>query len=114
MLATHLTFTIADSVPRFNVDPLCRGIAQQGGLDLEPSETLRQSIESCVTGEMAVRRKLVEEWSSFVASDKENCAEESAAGGLPSYTELFTCLEMARETRQLSEQELGSGGHENF
>ena len=114
VLATHLAFTIGDSVPRLNVDPLCRGIAQQGGLDLEPSETLRQSIESCVTGEMAVRRKLVQEWSSFVASDKENCAEESTAGGLPSYTELLTCLEMARETRQLSEQGSGSGGLENF
>ena len=110
VLATHLTFTIAESVPRFNVDPLCRGIAQQGGLDLEPSETLRQSIESCVTGEMAVRRKLVDEWSSFEASDKENCAEEPTSGGLPSYTELLTCLEMARETRQLSEQNQALAG----
>ena len=56
----------------------------------------------------------MQEWSSFVASDKENCAEESTAGGLPSYTELLTCLEMARETRQLSEQGSGSGGLENF
>jgi hypothetical protein len=104
-LATHLAFTVADAVPRFDVDPICRGIAEQGGLDLEPSDTVRRSIESCVTSEMAVRKKLVEEWSSFVPSDKAHCAEESTAGGLPSYTDLLTCLEMARDTRQLGEQE---------
>jgi hypothetical protein len=35
-LVTQLAATIADRVPRFNLEPICRGIAQQGGLDLEP------------------------------------------------------------------------------
>jgi hypothetical protein len=104
-LATQLTFTVADNVPHFNVEPLCRGIAQQGGLDLEPNKTVWQSIKSCVTGETASRKRLVREWSTFMAADKADCIGESSAGGVPSYTDLLTCLQMARDTEKLSRQE---------
>lgn len=102
-LATHLTVAVADDVPNFDVEPLCRGIAQQGGLDLEPNKTAQQSIESCVRDEMDVRKKLVQEWPTFMAADKANCAGEAGAGGVPSYTELLTCLEMARDAQKLHE-----------
>ncbi|HEY2528821.1 MAG TPA: hypothetical protein VGJ20_12880 [Xanthobacteraceae bacterium] len=102
-LATHLTVTVADNVPSFNVEPLCRGIAEQGGLDLEPNETVPQSINSCVASEMDIRNKLIQEWSTFMADDKAECASESSAGGIPSYTELLTCLEMARDAEKPDE-----------
>jgi hypothetical protein len=98
-LATHLAVTVADNVPQFNVEPLCRGIAQQGGLDLEPNKSVQQDIKSCVTSEMAIRKKLVKEWPTFMATDRAMCTSESSAGGVPSYTELLTCLQMARDAK---------------
>ena len=90
----------ADGVPDLNVDPVCRGIAQQasgpgerGGPDLAFSQ--------CVKSEQAARQKLIGEWSTFVPSDKTSCigSEQSA---LPSYSGLATCLEMARDVRKLN------------
>jgi len=59
-LVTQLTVLVADDVPRFNLEPVCRGIAQQGGLDLEPNQSVRQDLESCIKSEMAVRDQLVD------------------------------------------------------
>jgi hypothetical protein len=89
----------ADDVPNLNVDPVCRGIAQQsagpgekGGPDLAFSQ--------CVQSEQAMRQKLVGEWSTFLPAEKANCVG-SEKGGLASYTDLVTCLEMARDARKL-------------
>jgi hypothetical protein len=102
-LATQLAVAVADDVPNFNVEPICRGIAEQGGLDLEPNDTVPQSINSCVASEMDIRKKLIREWPTFMADDKAECTSESSAGGIPSYTELLTCLEMARDAGKFGE-----------
>ena len=43
-------------------------------------------------------------WKSFDASDRTHCTSELTMGGESSYTELFTCLEMARDVRKLHEE----------
>jgi len=101
-LVTQLTFTVADAVPRFNLDPVCRAIAQQGGLDLEPNRSARQDFKSCIKSEMAVRGKLAKQWSTFKPSDRANCIGESTAGGMASYTDLLTCLQMASDASKLN------------
>jgi hypothetical protein len=90
----------ADDVPDLNVDPVCRGIAQQaadpgerGGPDL--------AFARCVKSEQAMRQKLTDEWSTFMPADKATCIG-SEKGGLASYTDLATCLEMARDARKLN------------
>lgn len=100
-IVTQLTVTIADDVPRFNLDPVCHGIAQQGGLNLEPSGSVRQDFQSCIKSEMVIRDQLVDQWSTFKASDMANCVGESTAGGMPSYTDLLTCLQMASDANKL-------------
>jgi len=91
----------ADDIPELNVEPTCHGIAQQsaapserGGPDLGYSQ--------CVQSEQAMRQQLVGEWSTFTAADKTNCVAEAKSAGLPSYTDLVTCLEIARDARQLN------------
>jgi hypothetical protein len=101
-LLAPLTLAIADDVPHFNLEPVCRGIAQQGGLALEPNQTARQDFKGCIKSETAVRAKLVKRWSTFKAADKANCIGESSAGGLPSYTDLLTCLQMASDASKLN------------
>ncbi len=102
-LATQLTVTVADTVPQFNLDPICRGIAQQGGLALEPNQSAPQDFKSCIKSEMAIRSQLVKQWSSFKPADKANCIGEASAGGLPSYTGLLSCLQMAKAAGQLGQ-----------
>jgi hypothetical protein len=91
----------SDDVPQLNVDPVCHGIAKQaagpgekGGPDLAFSQ--------CVKNEQAMRQKLTGEWSTFIPSEKANCVGGETSASLPSYTDLVTCLEMARDARQLN------------
>jgi hypothetical protein len=91
----------SQAVPDLNVDPVCRGIAQQaaapsekGGPDLAFSQ--------CVQSEQAMRQKLVSEWSAFLPTEKSNCIGEQM-GGMASYTDLVSCLEMAKDARQLNQ-----------
>ena len=91
----------SQAVPDLNVAPVCHGIAQQaanpsekGGPDLDFSQ--------CVQSEQAMRQKLVGEWSTFLPAEKTNCIGLEA-GGMASYTDLVTCLEMARDARQLNQ-----------
>lgn len=91
----------SQSVPNLNVKPVCRGIAQQA---LNPSETGDQNLTftACVKNEQAMRAKLAGEWSAFSRSEKTNCIGEQMAG-MASYTDLVSCLEMARDARQLNQ-----------
>lgn len=91
----------SQAVPDLNVDPVCHGIAQQaaapsekGGPDLAFSQ--------CVQSEQAMRQKLVNEWSTFLPTEKSNCIGEQM-GGMASYTDLVSCLEMAKDARQLNQ-----------
>jgi hypothetical protein len=91
----------SQAVPDLNVDPVCHGIAQQAA---NPSEKGGPDLAfaQCVKSEQAMRQKLVGEWSTFLPAEKTNCIG-SEAGGLASYTDLVTCLEMARDARQLNQ-----------
>jgi hypothetical protein len=100
-LVAQLAVAIADGVPRYNLDPLCRGIAQQGGMSLLPNQSAPKDYKTCITSEMAVRRQLVKQWPTFKASNKANCIGENSAGGLPSYTGLLSCLQMAKEASKM-------------
>jgi hypothetical protein len=91
----------SQAVPDLNVDPVCHGIAQQaanpsekGGPDLAFSQ--------CVQSEQAMRQKLVNEWSTFLPTEKTNCIGVQMSG-MASYTDLVSCLEMAKDARQLNQ-----------
>ena len=90
----------SDEVPVLDLNPICHGIAQgasgageRGGPDL--------SFARCVRSEQAVRRKLVNEWSSFALADRQNCVAETTMGGLASYTNLYGCLRSATTARKM-------------
>ena len=100
-LIAQLTVVFAGGVPHFNLAPLCRGIAQQGGMSLLPNQSARKDYKSCMTSEIAVRRQIVKLWPTFKASNKANCIGENSAGGLSSYTGLLSCLQMAKEAGKM-------------
>jgi hypothetical protein len=101
LLLASTAVLLADEIPTLDVKPICRGIAMQaanptekGGPDL--------SLKECVNSERAVRDELAKIWSTFAAADKGHCVRLATQGGEPSYTELITCLEMARDVRALN------------
>ncbi len=102
-LGAHVMLPVADSVPELNVEQVCAGIAQQGGVTFH-DPAIAQEKKNCLDSEHAIRDVLVRQWSSFSAADRHACVNESRMGGESSYTELLTCLEMARDVRTLRNQ----------
>ena len=99
----------SQAVPDLNVDPVCHGIAQQaanpsekGGPDLAFSQCVQseQAMRQKLVNDM--RQKLVNEWPTFLPTEKSNCIGEQM-GGMASYTDLVSCLEMAKDARQLNQ-----------
>jgi hypothetical protein len=91
MLGTVLTVATADSVPTLNTHPTC------AGADGVLSGT--RNVASCEQSEQAARDTLGTEWRKFSAPDRRDCIAETNIGGFPSYVQVLTCLEMARDAR---------------
>ena len=100
LLMTAISAARSDQIPVLNVQQVCRGIAQQG---MDPSETGGPDLamSQCMASEQEVRGELVKAWSTFVSADKQHCTREATMGGEASYTDLITCLEMARDVRKM-------------
>jgi hypothetical protein len=103
-LGAQLLMPVADSVPVLNVEPVCQGIAQQGGVSFHDPAMAKEK-QNCIQSEQDVRGELVKQWSNFSAADRASCVNEARMGGDSSYTELLTCLEMARDVRSLRSEE---------
>ena len=103
-LGAQVLLPVADSVPVLNVEPVCQGIAVQGGSSFHDPAIAKQK-QDCIQSEQEVRAELVKSWSKFSAADRNACVNEARMGGDSSYTELLTCLEMARDVRDLGKDE---------
>jgi hypothetical protein len=88
----------SDDIPTLDVNPVCHGIAMQGELEAGLQQT---SFQQCVQSEQATRDQIKKEWSTFTTADKSHCVALAKTGGESSYTELITCMEMARDVRKL-------------
>ncbi len=94
LIATHLVLT-AQEVPNLNVEPSCRAaanaVSQQG----------KRDPNACLQDEKQARAKLKKQWGSYSAAERERCVELTTTGGPPSYVELLTCLQMAKDVKKL-------------
>jgi hypothetical protein len=86
ILASFPLTPIADNVPKFDITRECRS---EGGS--------KAVLEKCAADEAEAREQLQPQWSQFSAVDKTVCIRETSMDGTPSYVELLTCLEMARD-----------------
>ena len=90
-----------NSVPLISVEQVCQGIANQ---DVTFQDRGKAWVKKdCLDTEQEVRNKLAQQWANFHAADRKHCATEATMGGEASYTELLTCLEMARDVRKIHE-----------
>jgi hypothetical protein len=103
ILGVGLITPVVDSVPTLNVEQVCDGIARQGGVSFHDTDIAVEK-KNCLDSEKAIRDELAKQWSSFSSADKIACTNEAKMGGDSSYTELLTCLEMARDVRTMSSE----------
>jgi hypothetical protein len=101
-LAIAIPSARADDVPVLHVEQICHGIVNQSGDSLSAGDP-KVAFSQCMDAEQKDRETLVKEWPNFAADDKRHCTAETTMGGESSYTELVTCLEMARDVRKLRE-----------
>ena len=92
-MAAGLALAAVDAVPNFNVDPSCRAAAVQAASP--------DYVSVCRNTEQKARDEVQRQWPQVNAADKAQCVPAAMVGGNPTYTELLTCLEMARDLRQV-------------
>jgi hypothetical protein len=92
-MAGGLALAAVDAVPNFNVDPSCQAAAQQAAA--------ADQITVCRNSEQRAHDEIARQWPQLNTADKAQCVPAAKIGGHPTYTELLTCLEMARDVRKL-------------
>jgi hypothetical protein len=101
LLLTSGSIVLSDEIPSLDLQPVCRGIAQlasdpgeRGGPDLK--------FNQCIKSEQLIRDNLAQQWSTFASSDRVKCVQDTVGGGLPSYSDLLTCLQMAEDAKKFN------------
>lgn len=93
LLVTQAAFA-ADSSPQFDVVSICRPAATATG-------STSRDAAACQRDEELAQRTLTQQWSQFNSEQKTHCVRLSSLGGSPSYVELLTCLEMAKQVGEM-------------
>jgi hypothetical protein len=99
------TARAAEQVPQFNVQPSCQAAAER----VKSSDYA----SVCIQDELRARDQIQKSWAQFKPADRTRCLQLSGMGGKPTYTELLTCLELARDVRSLhtdSQTPMTTGG----
>ncbi|MBR0831141.1 hypothetical protein JQ596_37105 [Bradyrhizobium manausense] len=91
-LLGHPAIPISDRVPIFNVEALCRDVSAD---DKASGLALAQDASECMRDETLAQQQLSSTWLTVPGPARESCEGEAAAGGIASYVDLLTCLQMA-------------------
>jgi hypothetical protein len=99
--------TSGPQIPNFDVRKVCNELRMvPEALTVDTGET--DAIQHCVQAEQDAHTQLAKEWTEFSPANRKLCVGESKSGDVaPAYSELETCLQMTRESRQLTTQQTG-------
>ncbi len=99
--------TPGSSIPNFDIHAACNELSMvPEALTVDTGQS--DAIKHCVDAEQEARTQLSKEWTKFSPADRNLCVGESKSGSVaPAYSELETCLQMTRESRQLTTQQTG-------
>ena len=94
-------------VPNFDVHAACNELSMvPEALTVDTGQS--DAIQHCVQAEQDARTQLIKEWTQFSPANRKLCVGESKSGSVaPAYSELETCLQMTRESHQLTTQQTG-------
>ena len=105
LTASHVVL-VADGPPKFDVERTCRPAAVAGVLP-------GRDASACQRDENDARDKLEQQWAGYSATQRRHCAGFAALDRAPSYVELLTCLEIAKQSTELpAELKAGTVGRQ--
>jgi hypothetical protein len=96
LLLTCLPAAAETRLPALDVEKSCKSVSSLAVGQVSPAK--------CVEQENAAKTELQKSWSTFAAGDRERCTGLASAGGYPSYIELLSCVQMARDARSLEDK----------
>ena len=102
LLAGTQLLLVSDPIPQLNVEPSCRAAAGTTAPGRDEN--------ACKRDERDARGKLEQQWGNFSADQRSHCVRLSTLGGSPSYVELLTCLQLAKQSAALPPENKLSGG----
>jgi hypothetical protein len=103
LVAVPLAAAAQDRVPVLNVDPTCRGTETTAA-------GFGRGEDVCRRTELTARDELTKHWSEFPVADRSRCVRLATMTDLTSYVQILTCLEMAREARDLAQRDRSTVG----
>jgi hypothetical protein len=96
----HNRVNPTNGVPDFNIHAACRALAQIPEARTDETDQA-DATRHCLDEELEARGQLQKEWSQFTSSERKACVGVSQQGEVdPVYSELLTCLEMARDAEK--------------
>ena len=95
LLATYLPAAAEVRIPTLDVEKTCKSASALA--------VGQVASDKCIEQENAAKTELQKSWSTFAAGDRERCSQLAHVGG-PSYIELLTCVQMARDARNLEDK----------
>ena len=93
LTASHVILA-ADTIPKFDVERTCRPASVAGVLP-------GRDASACQRDENDARSKLEQDWAQYSSAQHVSCTGFAGLYRAPSYVELLTCLEMAKQAQQL-------------
>lgn len=103
LTASHVVM-VADAIPKFDVERTCRPAALAATLP-------GRDASACKRDENDARTTLEQDWTKYNATQRTQCASFASLDKAPSYVELLTCLEMAKQAAELpAESKVGTNG----
>jgi hypothetical protein len=107
LLGSQSVILISDRVPHLNVEALCKDVT---GIDVTSDA---KAVESCMHDETDAQQQLNSIWQTTPTSVRDPCEGEAAAGGIQSYVDLLTCIQMTDEAKSLSSSTPLKGASKN-
>jgi hypothetical protein len=95
LTASHIVLA-ADTMPKFDVERTCHPTASLG--------LPGRNAAVCQRDENDARITLEQVWARYDAAQRTQCAEFAGLDRAPSYVELLTCLEIAKQANELPKE----------
>lgn len=87
-------------IPAFDVSQGCRG-------GIAAAQISGRRVEDCMRQEQEAVDKIKDQWDTFTAEERTRCFSMASTGGMPSYVEALTCMQVGREVRKINDPTTG-------
>ena len=95
IIAAPLVTRAADELPKFDTSIICKAaFSAYTGAD-------KARYDTCLKEETDAGAQISSTWAQWPPRDRTHCAQLAALGSTPSYIEMLTCLQIARDTKTL-------------